>query len=93
MSSSGAAYQAKLRAEAATAGLCKTCKARKPEPGRKTCEVCIEAAAERKKKAIALAGWCDACLAVGFHRADCPLVRRIEMNAPRGKLEAATGKR
>jgi hypothetical protein len=57
------AYIKKRRLEAGRNGMCTTCCTRKQAAGKKSCRVCIDRAAERKR--IAASPFCVSCAA--FH--------------------------
>lgn len=62
------------RQAAADRGLCKTCRKNEPSGENVTCDQCLAAASEYKRKSLqeaAGADWCMECLAFGFHRVEC----------------------
>jgi hypothetical protein len=62
------------RAEARAAGMCISCRGRKPQPGKATCDVCLESHSRSASKMRGIRSgktWCLDCQAYGFHRDGC----------------------
>ena len=72
-------WQRMRRTRARGEHVCIQCCKRPAESGSPICEHCRLANAERatlRRSRAEPPPWCDECIASGFHRADCPTLRK-----------------